>query len=483
MSGILDSKSRIIDAILTSEGRRQIAEDTFNVSYVSFTDADVVYEVDKEVGHVDPTSRIYFEACNLPQDQITFEANDEGKLVPFRNRDITIKSPDNFVGTTSLAKLLDGKLTAYASFHGRSIRVNTFFDTDIAKNKSSGFVYSDTSLITASVLLDSDSQAGSISFIAPSPGGPHKVYIGTKGGLSGKEFANAISGAIGKVTDSATGPLVFTTVADNYVYLDIGQSGSFLETILKTTGSVSSSILQLQESTFGSKLLTGEVETAAFASQIQDILTSSFDNFLELQTISTLSDLFEEDTFKLSTNEISFNLNEIKNKVTLASENYPPSVNEINSLFSDDKMSHLENFLYLPPIVKTSDTLAPNKKDITTLSSRLLGDYPSWGDNEKKLEYGGKNGIRAQVADFGNLIKNVGIVYTSRNNRVIGQVFEINNNIVSKLDVVDFDYLYNDITKTRDKIFFVGKTFLDNRGTTCFVNMFMLIITTNEGGL
>ena len=40
MSGILDSKSRIIDAIITSEGRRQLAERTFKVAYVTFTDAD-----------------------------------------------------------------------------------------------------------------------------------------------------------------------------------------------------------------------------------------------------------------------------------------------------------------------------------------------------------------------------------------------------------------------------------------------------------
>lgn len=83
MSGILDNKSRVIDAILTQEGRRQMAEGTFSVNYATFTDAHVVYEPDEQEGHVDPTTKIYFEAFNAPQDQITFEADDSGLLSPF----------------------------------------------------------------------------------------------------------------------------------------------------------------------------------------------------------------------------------------------------------------------------------------------------------------------------------------------------------------------------------------------------------------
>ena len=68
MAGILDNKSRIIDAILTSEGRRQMAEGTFEVSYATFSDYGVSYIPDLKNGHENPTSKIYFEACNLPQD-------------------------------------------------------------------------------------------------------------------------------------------------------------------------------------------------------------------------------------------------------------------------------------------------------------------------------------------------------------------------------------------------------------------------------
>ena len=83
MSGILDNKSRVIDAIITYEGKRQLSEGTFSINYATFTDSHVVYEPDSVEGHVDPTKKLYLEAFNVPQDQIVFEADDSGKLSPF----------------------------------------------------------------------------------------------------------------------------------------------------------------------------------------------------------------------------------------------------------------------------------------------------------------------------------------------------------------------------------------------------------------
>lgn len=474
MSGILDSKSRMIDAILTSEGRRQMAEGTFEVSYVTFTDADVAYEAHSVTGHVDPTNRIYFEASNLPQDQITFEANDEGKLLPLRMQNISVKSPDMFLGTTSQATLTDGRLVAYQFYNGRRIKVSSILENPNDKNK--GFVYADDLAVTASVLINPDLKAGLISSSVP-PGGPYFSYIGTKGGLTEREFAIAISGAIGKITDGS-GPQVFTTVAEDSVYLDLGKN--FSDNLLFATGTLSSP-LQIEGSAIGNKLNTSEVESAAFASQIRGILTSSIDNFVELQTIPSVDRLFEDQDFFLSINEISFDVEDIQNNVTKLSANSPPTVNEIDSLFTDDKLSHVDNFLYLPPIIKTSNTVAPDKSDIKNLitRNRLLGNYPSWGDNESKLSY---KGIKTQLSNFG-LGREVLLEKSSRNNHIIGQFFEVTGQTVSKLDVVDFGEVYNEDKKTQEKVFFVGKVFLDNRGTACFVNMFTLVFSNEEGGM
>jgi hypothetical protein len=85
MSGILDSRKRIMDTIVTLEGRKQIADGKLKIEYISFTDSSTFYSADAISGSADVTTRLYFEQCHLPQDQITFEADDSGKLKPFKN--------------------------------------------------------------------------------------------------------------------------------------------------------------------------------------------------------------------------------------------------------------------------------------------------------------------------------------------------------------------------------------------------------------
>jgi len=83
MSGILDNKSRIIDVVITNEGRRQIAAGDLRIRFATFTDGATFYDPDATQGSADASNRIYLEACSLPQDQIVFEADDSGRLMPF----------------------------------------------------------------------------------------------------------------------------------------------------------------------------------------------------------------------------------------------------------------------------------------------------------------------------------------------------------------------------------------------------------------
>lgn len=474
MSGILNSKSRIIDAILTSEGRRQMAEGTFEVSYVTFTDSGVAYVPDSVNGHDDPTGKIYFEACNLPQDQITFEANDEGNLMPFRDQNISVDVTNNSMPSSiSQAQINNGRLTAYQLHHGRILKTSDLLQD---KNDSGcGFIYSDTNGTTGSILINPDINAGLVRTTAPISGGPFVSYVGSKGGLGAETFAQVISGAIEQLRQLPGGPDVVTYVRKNVVYFDSGRS--FVGTKIFSTGSLSSPFI-INEGSIGGNLVVNELENASFSSQIKDVLTSSIDNFVDLQTISSVNRLFEDDKFVLSTNELTFDLSRASNKVTRAFKDAPPSLNSIDSLFNDDKLSHLENFMYLPPILKTSDSKLPDKTKIENLTPYLLGNYPSWGDNEKKLNY---SKLLSQLHEFEDVNNPIYFEQTSNANKVIGQFFEVTNNSVSKLDIVDFGHMSDDLEGyNTKKVFFVGKTFLDNRGTTCFVNMFTLIFSRDE---
>lgn len=82
--GILDSKSRIMDVVLTQEGKRQLASGKFRGEFVSFSDSKAFYEYNAESGSYAATNRIYFESpINSPQDVITIESDDSGKLINF----------------------------------------------------------------------------------------------------------------------------------------------------------------------------------------------------------------------------------------------------------------------------------------------------------------------------------------------------------------------------------------------------------------
>lgn len=100
--GLLDSKTRILDTLVTFEGRRQIAAGRLRVEWVTLTDTATFYESDVASGSSDATRRVYLEACNLPQDEVTFRADDTGLLLPFRNdKGIDLLAGKIFTGSNS----------------------------------------------------------------------------------------------------------------------------------------------------------------------------------------------------------------------------------------------------------------------------------------------------------------------------------------------------------------------------------------------
>jgi hypothetical protein len=80
MAGILDSKTRFIDLIVTQEGKRQIASGKLRAEYASLSDSQVFYDK-SEVGEV--PNRIYFQVMDSPNNVIVLEKDDSGKLIEF----------------------------------------------------------------------------------------------------------------------------------------------------------------------------------------------------------------------------------------------------------------------------------------------------------------------------------------------------------------------------------------------------------------
>jgi len=70
MAGLIDSKTRIIDAQLTLRGKRSLSSGGISVKYISFSDIGARYESDGTGVAVEPL-QLGFEAFNTSNDEIT----------------------------------------------------------------------------------------------------------------------------------------------------------------------------------------------------------------------------------------------------------------------------------------------------------------------------------------------------------------------------------------------------------------------------
>ena len=80
MSGILNDKERIMDVLITENGRRQISDGTFKIEFASFSDHGVFYRDDGLGVADDAGSRLMFEAYSSATDVVIPEINALGKI-------------------------------------------------------------------------------------------------------------------------------------------------------------------------------------------------------------------------------------------------------------------------------------------------------------------------------------------------------------------------------------------------------------------
>lgn len=85
MAGILDSKERLIDFIITPQGRGQMADGRMRIEFATLTDMHTFYTSSRPDGIADDASgRIYFETHTSRTDLITPEIAPGNFMQPFR---------------------------------------------------------------------------------------------------------------------------------------------------------------------------------------------------------------------------------------------------------------------------------------------------------------------------------------------------------------------------------------------------------------
>jgi hypothetical protein len=109
VAGILDSKERIIDLVVTPEGRRQMNGGRFVMEYATLTDVGSFYSGDpqpdgSEVAD-DAGARIHFEAVARYQDVVVSELEDGIVMRPLRTSDVTLSGRSFLSGSSHDAAL------------------------------------------------------------------------------------------------------------------------------------------------------------------------------------------------------------------------------------------------------------------------------------------------------------------------------------------------------------------------------------------
>lgn len=215
---------------------------------------------------------------------------------------------------------------------------------------------------------------------------------------------------------------------------------------------------------------------AKFASQIQGILTSSIENFSQLKIIGSFDSYFEDQNFILSPNEVEFTIE--SNSETL--QMVPPTnVNTVDTLFNDEKLRNVINFKYLPPIKKPGYDIDKTNLDQIIANNLLLGDYPPWGPIQS-IDY---FSLKKELENYKSFSRIISFDPTSRDNDIVAQFFEVTNNEVKKLDVIEYGKI-NDTSVSQNSsarhIFFIGKVVVDDNGANCFIHLFTLVFESDE---
>ena len=187
---------------------------------------------------------------------------------------------------------------------------------------------------------------------------------------------------------------------------------------------------------------------------------NSLESLQELRPLRSKEPLGRDSGFSLSQNRALFTISE--NSPIPSSQQSVKRLSNVESLWQDKKLTHVDNFKFLPPVNKGS--------------TKPLKDYPkleqpepmTFSDLEDSLGVGSKwKAPQLQEITFEE---------TSTDNNLVCQVWEMTSGSLNKLRVIDFgEFGDNDPFSSGKHVFFVGKLMNDDAGNQTFINLFTVV--------
>ena len=288
---------------------------------------------------------------------------------------------------------------------------------------------------------------------------------------------------------------------NNVIVIEKDDSGKMIDFNFSPTGSIVGNDIFEKDATVTNKLKLSAVTGSAFASSTESILNSFTTHFKSLQILGS----YERDgnEFELSTERINF---AISNSVPfpLGPHRETINVNDAEPFFLDSKLTHLENFTFLPP-VNADGSPYGRFKDIRSLRRETLRDIKRELGSAGFADSGPEDGIRKRrgrsrlrsdkVGDFDVInriklrspssmaeFKQFKTVYfdkTSDQNNLIMQIFEDGpDSKLIKLDLIDAGAFHDRQSELypEKRVFYAGKIYFDNFNTPTFINIFTIIL-------
>jgi hypothetical protein len=97
MAGLLDPKSRVLDTIITPEGRRQMFSGGIRIAYATFSDIGFPYDGDSNDVFVSSSIRFNLESFSTQHDMIFPVTNDSGQLLEYSGDSASVTPAGNLI--------------------------------------------------------------------------------------------------------------------------------------------------------------------------------------------------------------------------------------------------------------------------------------------------------------------------------------------------------------------------------------------------
>jgi hypothetical protein len=281
---------------------------------------------------------------------------------------------------------------------------------------------------------------------------------------------------------------------ENSLVIEKDDSGKLLTFDHTPTGSIVGNAIFEKENVVTEDLHKLKIATGSQFASLSTAIEKSFIRHFDQNYFLSSVDLVGDEEFEISNNNLRYEITPVF-PFSSGAKKEIINVNQAEPFLLDSKITHLDNFDFLPPINEDGSAYG-NYTDIRNTSKN------TWEDIINELGYDAfadtfinkGNDVDVQKNTIGDYqpskirrnrntmskkeFKTITFDKTSKDNNLLIQMFEKNKNLFKKLDIVSAGVFIdnNDLNKRFEKqVYYIGKVFLDDFNTPTFINLFTLI--------